>query len=91
MKLIKFIVNSVVETTMKIIKKPSIVPGKRTVIAFPPSDDGSDSFLKPLSSSFYSNLLRLEEKIQQHDFSENTINEIILLYAVRNIFHFHIF
>lgn len=88
MKLIKFIVNSVVENTMKIVKKPAVVTEKPTVIAYPPSEDCSDSFLKPLSASFYSNLLRLEEKIQRRDFSENTINEIILLYAV-NSFYYH--
>ena len=84
MKLIKFIVNSVVENTMKIVKKPKVVAEKPTVISYPPSDDCGDSFLKPLPASFYSNLLRLEEKIQRRDFSEYTINEIILLYAVKS-------
>ena len=84
MKLIKFIVNTVIEKTMKIIKKTAISPERKEKDFRPPSEDYIDnaSFLKPLSATFYSNLLRLEEKLQRKDYSENTINEIILLYAV---------
>lgn len=82
MKLIKFIIDSVATTAMKAVRRPSQPPEKPTVIAYPPAEDVGDSFLRPLSASFYSNLLRLEEKIQRREFSEATINEIILLYAV---------
>ena len=83
MKLIKFIGNRVVETTMKFLKKTAIAPETVRIITYPSPEESIESFLKPLPSNFYSNLLRLEEKIQRKDFTENTINEIILLYAVK--------
>ncbi len=68
---------------MKLLKKTAIAPETVRLIKYPsPEESSFESFLKPLSSSFYSNLLRLEEKIQRKDFTENTINQIILLYAV---------
>jgi hypothetical protein len=42
------------------------------------------NFVKPLSTKFYNNLLRLEEKVQRKKFTIDTINELIPLYAVRN-------
>lgn len=82
MKLIKFILNRVVETSMKLAKKTILGASRPEILTFINSEEGPDGLIKPLSSSFYSNLLRLEDKIQRKDFSENTINEIILLYAV---------
>ena len=44
------------------------------------------NFVKPLSTKFYNNLLRLEEKVQRKKFTLDTINEIIPLYHKTSIF-----
>lgn len=38
--------------------------------------------LNPLSTKFYSDLLRLEEKVSSKNFDIETLNEIVSLYAV---------
>ena len=38
--------------------------------------------IKPLSTKFYSNLLRLEEKVSSRKFDIETLNEIVSIYAV---------
>lgn len=46
-------------------------------------DNGNNGFeIKPLSTKFYSNLLRLEEKVSSRNFDIETLNEIVSLYAV---------
>lgn len=93
MRLFKFIVNSftessisLVHSTMQVIKPQTRKSENSGRIAFPSTEESGDAFFKPLSTSFYSNLLRLEDKIQRKEFSENTINEIILHYAVIKIY-----
>lgn len=95
MNFLKFIVNTFTEksilladSTMKIMKKTKNSLTKPEIVTFPSSEEQGEPFLKPLSAIFYSNLLRLEDKILRKDFSENTINEIILHYAVFFLFKF---
>jgi len=46
-------------------------------------EGGHNNFeIKPLSTKFYSNLLRLEEKVSSRKFEIETLNEIVSLYAV---------
>ena len=46
------------------------------------SEENEGCEIKPLTTKFYSNLLRLEEKVFSKNFDIDTLNEIVSLYAV---------
>ena len=50
--------------------------------------EGNNFEIRALSTKFYSNLLRLEEKVSSKNFDIETLNEIVSLYAVRVFYGF---
>ena len=51
--------------------------------------EGNNFEIRALSTKFYSNLLRLEEKVSSRNFDIETLNEIVSLYAVWMVFYLY--
>lgn len=69
------------------LNNPTITPKKMSSFDHENSEDhdnGNNNAyeIKPLSTKFYSNLLRLEEKVSTRNFDIETLNEIVSIYAV---------